>query len=132
MPVSRQKATTASICFVMNPNFYLLATDGLCNRMRAIDSSITLTGKLNRELHVVWVRNSNLNSNFGKLFNKIDALRIIESNSQLVPGIRINLYPKNDPAKATSFKRLVATSLWKFHQINWNIKGSVFYDELLE
>lgn len=113
-------------------NFYLLATDGLCNRMRTIDSAITLANTLNRSLHVVWVRNALLNSSFSKLFNNIGAFNVIESKSQLAPGIKINWYPKTNPAKSGSFKRLVNISIWKYHQLNWNIKGSIFYDELLE
>jgi hypothetical protein len=113
-------------------NFYLLATDGLCNRMRTIDSAITLAGKLNRSLHVLWVRNGLLNSSFNKLFNSIDELTVIESSSQMVPGVKFNWYPKNNPANTGSVKNMINRGIWKFHQINWNIKGSLFYDELLE
>lgn len=113
-------------------NFYLLATDGLCNRMRTIDSAITLAGKLNRSLHVVWVRNSLLNSSFSNLFAPIDGLRLIESKSDVIPGLKLNWYPKTNPAKNGSIKSLIHRGIWKFHQINWNIKGSIFYDELLE
>jgi hypothetical protein len=113
-------------------NFYLLATDGLCNRMRTIDSAITLAGKLNRSLHVLWVRNALLNSSFSKLFNSIDVMTVIESSNQVVPGVKFNWYPKNNPASTGSVKNLINRGIWKFHQINWNIKGSLFYDELLE
>lgn len=113
-------------------NFYLLATDGLCNRMRTIDSAITLSERIKRKLHVVWVKNKLLNSSFDKLFHPIASLTLIESSSQVVPGIKFNWYPKNNPTNSGSIKGVITRGLWKYHQINWNIKGSIFYDELLE
>lgn len=113
-------------------NFYLLATDGLCNRMRAIDSAISLATMINRNLHVVWVKNPLLNSSFNKLFKNIGAFNVIESSSEVAPGISVNWYPKNNPEKSKSLKSILVRGIWKFHQLKWNIKGSIFYDELLE
>jgi hypothetical protein len=100
--------------------------------MRTIDSAITLSGTIKRNLHVVWVKNTLLNSSFYKLFNRIEGLTLIESSNQIVPGFRFNWYPKNNPGNKASVSNLINRGLWKFHQINWNIKGSLFYDELLE
>jgi hypothetical protein len=115
----------------MSANFYLLPTDGLCNRMRAIDSAITLSNQLGRNLRVIWVKNTLLSSSFYKLFRKIDDLEVIESRNEYLPGLKLNLFPKNNPATANAITRVPASMLWKFRKRNWDIKGCVFYNELL-
>jgi hypothetical protein len=43
-------------------------TGGLCNRMRATDSAISLSKKLNKPLRLVWCKNQELNCGFDELF----------------------------------------------------------------
>jgi hypothetical protein len=118
----------------MSLSTYLLATDGLCNRMRTIDSAITLSTNLKRDLKVIWVRNDLLNSRFNKLFEPIDGIELIETSSQLnyIKALKLNPYPKINPEKKKGITRFLSKALWKLQCMKLNIKGSVFYDELLE
>lgn len=113
---------------------YLLATDGLCNRMRTIDSAITLSTQLKRDLKVIWIKNELLNSSFNKLFETIQGIELIESSnrSRYFPGIKFNPFPKINPDKKKGVSRLVSKVLWQLQCMKLNIKGSVFYDDLLE
>jgi len=51
---------------------------GLCNRMRAIDSALSLASQTDRGLQVFWERNNDLNSRFSDLFKPIRGMKIIE------------------------------------------------------
>lgn len=113
-------------------NTYLLATDGLCNRMRTIDSAITLSEKVNRNLKVIWVRNELLNSRFTSLFKTIEGIELIESSNNTIPGFRFNAYPKTTPDSKQGLSGVISRALWKYLRNKWNIRGTVFYDELLE
>ena len=41
---------------------------GLCNRLRSLDSAISLAVKIDRPIHLIWKRNKELNCNFSSLF----------------------------------------------------------------
>lgn len=46
---------------------------GLANRMRAVASAVTLAGKTESELQVVWFQDWALNASFSRLFKPVDA-----------------------------------------------------------
>lgn len=57
----------------------VIPKSGLCNRMRAIDSALSLSQATSRELSIVWIRNKILNCKFCDLFKPIDGITIVES-----------------------------------------------------
>jgi hypothetical protein len=56
----------------------LYPKNGLCNRMRAIDSAIALANQTGRELVVFWEKNIDLNSSFSDLFEPIKGIKMVE------------------------------------------------------
>ncbi len=54
---------------------------GLCNRMREIDSALTLSRVTNKRLKVYWLKNKNLNCPYGQLFEPIEGVRIVDIES---------------------------------------------------
>lgn len=56
-------------------SLYLVPLGGLCNRLRAIMSAISLAQELRSPLHVIWLRDAGLNARFADLFAPLtDAL----------------------------------------------------------
>jgi|GEM_PF-1531774 len=51
---------------------FLKPEGGLCNRMRTIDSVISLCIKYKRDLTVLWVKDTSLNCPFDEIFEKIE------------------------------------------------------------
>lgn len=60
----------------------LVPLEGLCNRMRAIDSAIALADDLNEPLEVYWVKDNGMKHNFYDLFEPIqhNSVKIHYSN----------------------------------------------------
>ena len=58
----------------------LVPTSGLCNRMRAIASAVSLSKHLGRELEVIWIPDSALGSSFNQLFEPLPCIRVIQPN----------------------------------------------------
>jgi hypothetical protein len=59
---------------------------GLCNRLRAIDSAISLCKENHSYLHVIWPLNAELNCQFDELYelpNSIDKITQIDTKSKL-------------------------------------------------
>ena len=50
----------------------LIPTSGLSNRMRAIDSALAICEKYQIEIKIIWVRDSDLNCPFSKLFKSLE------------------------------------------------------------
>jgi hypothetical protein len=57
---------------------------GLANRMRVIASGLNLINNSNRELHVIWNLNEDLNCEFNVLFMPIDRVSIIEKERKYI------------------------------------------------
>jgi len=58
--------------------FVLFPLEGLCNRMRAVASALSLTDKLSVPLSVYWLKDARLGSRFDQLFKPIPGVEIIE------------------------------------------------------
>lgn len=89
---------------------YLIAKGGLCNRMRAIDSMLSLCKRYNRDLIIIWGENKDLNCAFNDLFMPLTSegfkLQIVNTHrfqfvpkkgiiripimGYLAPGVKIN------------------------------------------
>ncbi|MEM7063212.1 MAG: hypothetical protein AAF572_08605 [Cyanobacteria bacterium P01_B01_bin.77] len=66
------------MAFRFDSTLTLVPHGGLGNRMRAIDSAVTLSQKLQKQLHVIWLNNTpQLRCPFDKLFQPLDKVRII-------------------------------------------------------
>lgn len=55
---------------------YLKPVGGLCNRMRAIDSMISLCEKQNQNLTIIWLKSDNLNCSFNSIFSPLNSKKI--------------------------------------------------------
>lgn len=62
---------------------YLQPTGGLGNRMRAIDSMISLCQKHKRNLAIIWKPTSEINCDFSDVFKKVR-----------VPGVKVKVVEK--------------------------------------
>ncbi|MBE9068665.1 hypothetical protein IQ260_18630 [Leptolyngbya cf. ectocarpi LEGE 11479] len=66
------------MAFRFDSTLTLVPHGGLGNRMRAIDSAVTLSQKLQKRLHVIWLNNTpQLRCPFEHLFQPLDQVRII-------------------------------------------------------
>ena len=61
----------------MNSTIFLKTKGGLCNRLRAIDSAIILSKKIDKKLIVIWENNNDLGANFKDLFEDIKNVKIV-------------------------------------------------------
>ena len=61
----------------MNSTIFLKTKGGLCNRLRAIDSAIILSKKINKKLIVIWENNNDLGANFNDLFEDIKDVKVV-------------------------------------------------------
>lgn len=55
---------------------YIKPDGGLCNRMRTVDSMISLCEKHDRNLTIIWLSTDNLNCNFHEIFQPIYSKKI--------------------------------------------------------
>ncbi len=62
-----------------SPGIYIKPIGGLCNRMRAIDSAISLSKKTNSDLHIIWDMNSELNCRFEDLWTIPPSIKTLTS-----------------------------------------------------
>lgn len=61
----------------MNSTIFLKTKGGLCNRLRAIDSAIILSKKIDKKLIIIWENNNDLGANFKDLFEDIKNVKIV-------------------------------------------------------
>lgn len=74
---------------------YLLPVNGLANRMRAIDSAISLSKLTNQKLNIYWFRYWGINCQYKDLFEPINGLKIMDRDKVPVffdSGKLSNLY----------------------------------------
>lgn len=64
----------------------LKPTGGLCNRLLAIDSALSLSKDLSSNLHIHWVQNHYLNASFFELFKPLNVSQVTftETNKKLL------------------------------------------------
>jgi len=66
---------------------------GLCNRMRALDSAVSLCRETGSPLRVYWVKAVNMDCSFSDLFKPIPDLELIEKNRPFVfSDTQVHLY----------------------------------------
>ena len=71
---------------------------GLCNRMRALDSALQLSGKINIPLHLIWNLDRHCNCKFDDLFvvpESINDIKYVSKNNRLTRAlysIKISFY----------------------------------------
>ncbi|RMG25663.1 MAG: hypothetical protein D6730_10530 [Bacteroidetes bacterium] len=78
---------------------YLIPVGGLCNRIRAIDSAISLCDRYGRDLSIIWLNDSSLNCNFHDIFTLTykgkTQIEIININGyQFLPRQRVIRLPR--------------------------------------
>jgi hypothetical protein len=63
----------------------IIPQGGMCNRLRVIDSSIGLSGKLGVPLRIIWQQNAECNCAFRRLFDLTYPATLVERGSDLPP-----------------------------------------------
>lgn len=101
---------------------YVKPVGGLCNRIRVIDSFLTLANALNKRLVVVWEKNSSLNCKFSDLFEDIDDLPVVEAIAYR--GLALPYFPTRLP------KRSLGRLMWRLTRAQRRIGFSSFFDQL--
>ena len=109
----------------MNSTIFLKTKGGLCNRLRAIDSAIILSKKIDKKLIVIWENNHDLAANFNDLFEEIKNVKIV---AQCPKMLRFFL------KKKTFLKLLNNTLLLNTEITTLNVKllfkSTTFFSEL--
>jgi hypothetical protein len=62
---------------------------GLCNRLRAIDSGLLLSQKINKPLKVLWTLSSELNCRYHTLFETSEMLTVVDVRAGKLASIRL-------------------------------------------
>ncbi len=86
---------------------YLKPIGGLCNRMRAIDSMISLCEKHNKNLTIIWLKSKDLNCNFDEIFLPInhDNIKVIVIQNQFIYNILTTFLIKKE--------NIIKNQLWE-------------------
>ena len=109
----------------MNSTIFLKTKGGLCNRLRAIDSAIILSKKIDKKLIVIWENNHDLAANFNDLFEEVKNVKIV---AQCPKMLRFFL------KKKTFLKLLNNTLLLNTEITTLNVKllfkSTTFFSEL--
>lgn len=103
---------------------YLKPIGGLCNRMRAIDSSITLASELEKDLVVFWGRDKYINYRFSELFKKSEYFKVIEEN---IYFRKKAIFPYLPGSRPTS---LLRNSFYKFTKTTLGIENELWFEDL--
>lgn len=112
---------------VKGHKMFVQPVGGLANRMRVIDSSISLARKFDKDLVVLWQRNPDLNCEFSDLFLPSNSFKVIEVKN--FP--RWNVYfPYFFPNKRGLLKSRKKKSLHYLNKRIFNVKHEIFFDEL--
>ena len=89
---------------------YLRPMGGLCNRMRSIDSLISLCLKYDRDLCILWVRDPDFNCSFHKIFQDFNELAINVNIVECPRG-----FPESHVKKLNHFPDKEIFSQLKYH-----------------
>jgi hypothetical protein len=102
---------------------YLKPLGGLCNRMRTIDSVVSLCEKYGHALTVLWVMDSSLNCAFEKLFNPLVHPKVVIQVINCPTG-----FPENFSKIGHLLGGLIAGPTridWAFRQLKNLLKGRI-------
>jgi hypothetical protein len=103
---------------------YLKPVGGLCNRMRAIDSSVALAEKLGKRLVVFWGRDLWLNCRYCDLFKPSPNFDVIEEKQW---AGKKALFPYLPGSKPTSIGK---KSLYALTRKALNINSEIWYENI--
>lgn len=103
---------------------YLKPVGGLCNRMRAIDSGVTLAGKLSKRLVVFWGRDQWLNCRHADLFKPSPWFDVIEEKQW---SGRKAFFPYLPGSKPTSLGK---KSMYWITRSVLNINSEIWYEDI--
>jgi hypothetical protein len=95
---------------------------GLANRLRVIDSAISLT---NEPLNILWIKNRDLNCSFNDLFIQNDKLKIIEFDF-----LKIYAYPDYLTRKLPGLEQI--RNIHRKIKFNKTISNSVMVDAIIK
>lgn len=102
---------------------YLKPVGGLCNRMRAVDSAVTLAEKLNKRLVVFWGRDHWLNCGYSDLFKPSVNFDVLEEKQWF--GKKA-LYPYLPGSKPASIGR---KGLYALTKATLEIRSEIWYED---
>lgn len=108
----------------MTNKIYVKPVGGLCNRIRVIDSFLTLAKEVEKSLVVVWEKNSELNCSWDDLFQHHAEFELIETKA--VYGWSLPFFPNRIP---TSF---LGRKLYDRTRSNYGFENEIFFDDLAE
>ena len=113
----------------------LYPTSGLSNRMRVIDSAISFSEKNDVEIKILWVRNSELNCPFTKLFKAIESTGITFYDLPFLPFKYRLLYKEkyflNKFSKMVLFDKVVFfRECERLIQENYNFENLIKYKKV--
>lgn len=99
---------------------YLKPVGGLCNRMRTIDSAVSLADQFGKRLVVFWGRDIHLNCKYSDLFKPSEHFDTIEENHWLGSKAFLPYLPGTQPVspvkkliyRITKFSLNIKTELW--------------------
>ncbi|MBF8964893.1 hypothetical protein I0P70_16715 [Pontibacter sp. FD36] len=103
---------------------YLKPVGGLCNRMRAIDSGVTLAEQLGKRLVVFWGRDQWLNCKYSDLFKPSLNFDVIEEKQW---AGKKALFPYLPGSKPTS---LTKKSLYALTKKTLDINAEIWYEDI--
>lgn len=106
---------------------YFIPVSGLCNRMRALDSVVSLCGETGNPLRVYWVKDPIMNCAFADLFQPIPGIELVEKNAPFVftESSKMSLYSPRVYSKFSDWEilnkydvRFMQESGFDFRQLN--------------
>ncbi len=117
---------------------YFVPVGGLANRMRAIDSAVSLSLKTNRELYIVWFKDFGLNCRFDQLFEPLDFPNVTVTEASCIYKFlhdrprRKNFFIPRLPQKfmfdsCIYEKQIVQLSHENFDFYNWAVQNDKVY-----
>jgi hypothetical protein len=103
---------------------YLKPVGGLCNRMRAIDSGVTLAAKLRKRLVVFWGRDLWLNCRYSDLFEPSPSFDVMEEKQWF--GKKA-LFPYLPGSKPSSIHK---KSMYTLTRVALDINSEIWYEDI--
>lgn len=105
-------------------NLYLKPVGGLCNRMRAIDSAVTLADQLGKRLVVFWGRDVYLNCRYSDLFKPSESFDLVEERQWLGKKVLFPYLPGSKPSNP------VKKGLYTLTKIGLNINSEIWFEDI--
>lgn len=109
---------------VKTNHIYIKPVGGLCNRMRTIDSCVSLALKHNKQVTIIWGRDRFLNCRFSDLFQSSESYHVVEENQYF--GKKA-LFPYLPGSRPTSFLK---SGLYKITKLVLRINKEIWFEYL--